>query len=285
MADLETGVPYHFKMGVVAEDRSNARTSAGSGPAISLKDVLRAFREWSSGSIALRVFFLGKAAPSDGVRVSLNGLVTGVDARNIVTVSGGGREIQLDLNVCQFSIEQNSIERRDLPQPFDRAPALILAFPNGAICLVVPGAPDSSPRHGSRSIGSVRWLRNKLAGPAAKSSPAQDPPPAPVAERPVKRNLCVDVRQGQASIVEMLESKNGATRIRRLREQFLSRADQAYADRLKRKIAYGENGGSYDLDGLYSARTVHSSGELLLLVEALERRDGLQAWDRRRYPR
>ena len=58
-----------------------------------------------------------------------------------------------------------------------------------------------------------------------------------------------------------------------------------YADRLKRRITYGENGGTYDMDGLYRPQTEPSIGELAQLVELLERHDGPLAWDRRRYPR
>jgi hypothetical protein len=272
-------------MGLIAEDRPSTILSAGDCLTVSLKDAVRIFREWNSGSIPVRVFFLGKVASSDSVRVSMNGHVTLVDPHGVVTVSGGGREIKLDLNVCEFSIARNSIEHRDLPQLSELDPALHLSFPNGAICLIAPGTPDSMPRPATGSSGPFQWLRNKLASPVVRPNPVMDPPAENPTEGPAKRNLCVDVHRGQASIVEILDTRNGGTRIRRLREQYLSRADRAHADRLKRKIAYGENGGTYELDGIYSPQTIVSFGELLQLIEGLERRDGSQAWDRRRYPR
>jgi hypothetical protein len=270
---------------VLTDDRPNVLTNAGAGLTISLKDALRAFREWSKGSSSVQVFFLGKAAASDAVRVSMNGLVTFVDPGGLVTVSGGGREVKLDLNVCECSIARNSTEHRDAPQAFDSNPALHLAFPNGSICLVVPGGPDSSPQPSTGPSGPFRRLRNKMARPAVQSSPVKETAAEPPARGPVKRKIFVDVHHGQPSIVESLDTGNGRTRFRRLKEQFLSRADRAYADRLKRKIAYGENGGTYELDGLHAPKTVVSLGELLQLIEGLERRDGPEAWDRRRYPR
>jgi hypothetical protein len=272
-------------MAIVAEDRPNVIQEKQANPAITLKDVLRAFREWYSGSNPVRISFLGKAGCSDTVRVSMQGLVTLVDPRGIVRVSGDGRKIELDLNICKFSIARNSIDHPDVSQNLDSDSALHLAFPDGAICLVVPGPRDSGPEHSSRPARGARWLRNKLASPAVQSSAVNGPPAEPCTERIVKRNLFVDVRHGQASIVEIVGMGNGGTRIRRLKEQFLSRADRTHADRLKRKIAYGENGGTYDLDGLYPPQTAPSLGELLHFVELLERQDGPMAWDRRRYPR
>lgn len=272
-------------MGVLVEHGPSISPGAGTGLAIPLKEAVRAFREWKNGSVTLQIFYLGKAADSDGVRVSMNGLVTLVDPRGVVTVSGGGQEIRLDLNICECSIAKNSFELQSFPQSLASDSALRLAFPNGAVCLIVLGIPDSKPQPSVGPSVPFQWLQNKLARPAVQHKPVKEPPAEPSTQTPVKRKLCVDVHRGQASIVEFVDTGNGRTRIRRLKEQFLSRADRAYADRLKRKIAYGENGGTYDLDGLYSPKTIPSSGELLQLVESLERKDGEVAWDRRRYPR
>jgi hypothetical protein len=112
---------------------------------------------------------------------------------------------------------------------------------------------------------------------------------SPVEELPVpapgKRDLFVDVRHGQANIVEIVHAGNGASRIRRLREQRLTLARRLDAERLKRQIVYGENGGSLDLSGLYPPESDQSGAALGVLVAELERRAGAEAWDRRRYPR
>jgi hypothetical protein len=266
-------------MGIVAEDRTSAAQSA-----ISLKEALRAFRNWNSASIPVRVSFLGKAAASETVRVSMNGLVTLVDPQGMVTVSGEGREIKLDLRVCEFSIADDSVELADVSQPLGSHPALQLRFPNRAVCLVVPCRPNAGALDSRCPASGFGWLRNRLGRPAVQTS-VTDPPIEPPAEPRVRRNLFVDVWHGQASIVEFVETGSGKTRIRRLKEQFLSRAERMHADRLKRQITYGENGGTYDVNGLYRPQTEPSLGELTQLVEKLERQDGPLAWDRRRYPR
>jgi hypothetical protein len=113
------------------------------------------------------------------------------------------------------------------------------------------------------------------------SSPARGFRPRPVGVR----NLQIDVCNGQANIVEILDLGNGASQIRRLREQNFTQAERMEADRLKRQIVYGENGGAYDLAGLYGSQAESTALELTQLVELLERLDGTQAWDRRRHPR
>jgi hypothetical protein len=122
------------------------------------------------------------------------------------------------------------------------------------------------------------------------AAPAEEPVVAAPSEEgdflsQARRNLCVDVAHGQASIVEVLGGENGERRFRRLKEQFLPHADRAEAERLKREIIFGENGGAYDLNGLYRPKTEGSCRKLAALVDELERRDGSQAWDRRRYAR
>lgn len=266
-------------MGIVAEDRTSAAHSA-----VSLKDALRAFRNWSSASIPVRVSFLGKAAASDTVKVSMNGQVTLVDPQGIVKVAGEGREITLDLQVCEFSLA-GSKEQPDISKPSGCDWALQLTFPNGAVCLVLPCQTIPDETHSRRPAIGFAWLRNSLGRPAPQSNPAIDPPMELSAEPRARRNLFVDVCHGQANIVELFETGSGKTRIRRLKEQFLSRADRMRADRLKRQITYGENGGTYDVIGLYRPKTEFSFGELMQLVECLERQDGPLAWDRRRYPR
>lgn len=273
-------MPYYFKMGIVAADRTDTAQNA-----ISFKDALRAFRNWNSGSVPVRVSFRGKAAFAQAVKVSMNGLVATVDPRGIVTVSGEGREIKLDLNVCEFAITSDSVEQPGSGGPLTSDPALRLAFPNGAICVVFPCQQVSGASESTRTAGGSELLPDKLGSSPVTGDLISSPPADFPARELVRRTLCVDVHHGQANIVEIVDKGNAKTRIRRLKEQFLSRADRMRADRLKRQITYGENGGTYDVDGLYRPQTVPSLGKLMQLVEWLERQDGPVAWDRRRYPR
>ena len=272
-------MPHHFKMGTVAEDRAHVLQNA-----ISFEDALRVFRDWHSGLIPVQASFLGKAGFSGTVRGSVDGLVTLVDPKGIVTVSGDGSEIKLDLRVCEFSCAREAIEQQDARQLLDSDSALQLTFPNGAVCLVYPCRQVSSAPDSQRP-GSLQWPQNKLGSPSVQSNSMSGPPIDLCARPLVRRNLLVDVGRGQVNIVEIAGTGSGRSRIRRLKEQFLSRADRMQADRLKRQIVYGENGGAYNLDGLYRPKTEPSFNELVQLIEELERHDGPHAWDRRRHTR
>lgn len=199
-------------MGIVSEDRASATRSV-----ISLKEALRSFRNWKSSSILVRVSFLGKAAASGTVKVSMNGHVTLIDPLGIVTVAGEGREITLDLQVCELSVA-DSKEQPEISQPSGCDSALQLTFPNATVCLLFPCHPVSDGAHSRRPVIGSAWLRNTLGRTAPQSSPAMEPPSERPAESLAQRNLFVDVWHGQANIVELVETGSGKTRIRRLKE-------------------------------------------------------------------
>jgi hypothetical protein len=100
-----------------------------------------------------------------------------------------------------------------------------------------------------------------------------------------KRELLVDVWNSQANIVEVVGTEESASRIRRLREQRFTQAERTDAERLKRQIVYSENGGAYNVSGLYRPQGDFSTAELARLAAEIERRAGTDAWDRRRFPR
>lgn len=113
----------------------------------------------------------------------------------------------------------------------------------------------------------------------------KEPASGPAAGKAVARNLQIDVKNGQANIVEVVDLGHGESKIRRLREQELTAAERILADQLKRHIVYGHKDGSYCLEGLYPPDDEAAAQTVLQLVEELEKRFVGEAWDRRRYPR
>ncbi len=138
-----------------------------------------------------------------------------------------------------------------------------------------------------RSAHSVRGMFSWLASPShdVPATRTTDAEKRACSESSAKREFFVDVQNGQAHIVEIVGEKSGLGQIRRLREQRFRQAERMEAERLKRQIICSENGGSYDLRALYRPQTDQSAAALARLVAELERRDGEQVWDRRRFPR
>src|SRR5579884_2234220 len=116
--------------------RSIAMKSTAQKSGLSFRDVIGIFWEWRQASISVEVCFFGKAETSETVRVSIDGLVSLVDPEGIVTVSGDGREIELDLRGCEFQHAWEAPGRKDGFDPLDPDSILQLKFPNGEICLV-----------------------------------------------------------------------------------------------------------------------------------------------------
>jgi hypothetical protein len=137
---------------------------------ISFKDVIGIFWEWRQASISVEVCFFGKAEDSETVRVSIDGLVSLVDPEGIITVSGDGREIELDLRGCEFQHAKEVPARRDVFDPLDPDSILQVKFPNGEICLVFPYrrvAPSTIAHR--RAASGLEWLRSMLGRSSAIS--------------------------------------------------------------------------------------------------------------------
>lgn len=146
---------------------------------------------------------------------------------------------------------------------------------------------DPAPPRRPRAPSGFAWLRAKLSRSRRRTSPEPEVSlTCPSGEvRAAGRRFSVEVRDGHAAIVEILDWRDGSSQVRRLREQFLPHDKRSQADRLKWRIVFEENAATYGHSGLYSSRSESAADELLALVEDMERRDGPQAWDRRRYPR
>jgi hypothetical protein len=137
---------------------------------LSFKDAIGIFWEWRQASISVEVSFFGKAEKSETVRVSIDGLVSLVDPEGIITVSGDGREIELDLRGCEFQHAKEVPGRQDIFDPLDPDSILQVKFPNGEVCLVFPYRRVAPSAMGHRRPASgLEWLRNKLGRSATSS--------------------------------------------------------------------------------------------------------------------
>lgn len=158
---------------------------------ISFTDALHIFWDWRLASISVEISFFGKSKSSETVRVSIDGLVSLVDPEGIVTVSGDGREIELDLRGCRFARARQFSGNPEIFDSLDPDSILQVNFPNGEICLVFPYRRVAPSIAGQRRAETgVEWLRNKLsssAGPSALPFGA-DPSQAPAAGKPRKRS-------------------------------------------------------------------------------------------------
>ena len=162
------------------DDDPNAGESAGKrretkmksddqSGAISFKDAIRYFWVWRQSAISLEVCFLGRGETAETVRVSIDGLVTLVDPQGKITVSGDGREIDLDLRGCRFDRAGETAEGGESFDPRDPDSVLQITFPNGQVCLVFPYRRVSGfPAGALRPMSGMDWLREKLGRPAQR---------------------------------------------------------------------------------------------------------------------
>lgn len=274
-------MPVVSPMAAAVEDRISTQ-----GNRISFKEALRLFGGWRAAGIPVGVTFFRKSGSEGAVRIAIEGQVVGVGPEGVVTISGDGGEISVDVHRCEsFSVREDSF-RHGTVDSHDLHVVLQLTFPGGEVCVVHPsrhGSPaPGSPRHSRRAFG---WLRSRRNGSGARHRPLKSRARQPVPEPRDRRDLMVDVWKKQATIVEIVHEENGTDRIQRLKEQFLPHDERMGAERLKRRIIFAENGGAYDLNGLYRPHSEPSICELVRLVGKLEEIDGPRAWDRRRYPR
>lgn len=254
-------------------------------PAVAFADALRVFREWNREATPIEVSYRGKAGFAAAVHVTVKGIVVRVEADGIVAIAGEGREIELDLRIGELTLLAEAGRSGKGIERIGADSAFCVVY-GTATCELRP-RPGPLPKPARRVERGFRWWSRKPVR-AQEASPVEDTRPEEEEKdlRPqTRRNLFVDVGHGQANIVEALGGENGERRFRRLKEQFLPQGDREQAERLKREIIFGENGGAYDLNGLYSPKTDLSCRKLAELVDELERRDGAQAWDRRRYTR
>lgn len=145
------------------------RTS-GQGKGLSFKEAVGIFWEWRQASISVEVCFFSKAQSSDTVRVSIDGLVSLVDPEGIITISGDGREIELDLRGCRFQHAKASRSQEGF-DPLDPNSILQVKFPNEEVCLVFPYRRVALSAFGHRrATNGLEWLRSKLGNPVEKDS-------------------------------------------------------------------------------------------------------------------
>jgi hypothetical protein len=165
---------------------------------ISFSDALHIFWDWRLASISVEISFFGKSKSSETVRVSIDGLVTLVDPEGIITVSGDGREIELDLRGCEFARARKTRGNPEVFNALDPDSVLQVNFPNGEVCLVFPYRRVAQlPAGQRRAENGLEWLENKLASSTGKngltyaglkaSAGSRTGPGARKAKRPGKR--------------------------------------------------------------------------------------------------
>ena len=87
--------------------------------AISFNDALHIFWDWRKASISVEVCFFCRPGSSENVRVSIDGVVRLVDPEGIVTVSGDGREMDLDLRGCEITHARETVGGTKILNPLD----------------------------------------------------------------------------------------------------------------------------------------------------------------------
>ncbi len=131
---------------------------------ISFSDALHIFWDWRQASISVEVSFFGKSRASETVRVSIDGLVTLVDPEGVVTISGDGREIELDLRGCEFARAGKASGSTEPFDPLDPDSVLQMNFSHGEVCLIFPYRRVARlPGGQRRAAEGIDWLRGKLA--------------------------------------------------------------------------------------------------------------------------
>jgi hypothetical protein len=161
---------------------------------ISLKNVLDTFWDWRMASVCVEVdwFACQSGAPATA-RVSLDGLVTHVDPAGIVTVSGDGREIELDLRPCSFRRPREIFGRGAL-ESLDPDSILQIDFPTGEVCLLFPYRRVAASHHvAGQILHGLQWSKNDLsllsteARPSGEESPQPKPEPEEESTKARKR--------------------------------------------------------------------------------------------------
>ncbi|HVB34245.1 MAG TPA: hypothetical protein VNJ52_07755 [Patescibacteria group bacterium] len=143
------------------------------GKAIPFKDALRIFWDWHRASIAVEVCFFCRPGSSEDVRVSIDGLVNLLDNDGNITVSGDGREIDLDLRGSEVTYAREVPAGLGQPNSLDPDSILQVKFPSGEICLIFPYRRVGSALPGQRRPETgLEWMRNMLPRTAEQDSHA-----------------------------------------------------------------------------------------------------------------
>ena len=131
---------------------------------ISFKEALRIFWDWRQASISVEVCFFCRPGSSENVRVSIDGVVRLVDPDGIVTVSGDGREMDLDLRGCEITHAREAAQGTKILNSLDPDSILQMEFPSGEMCLIFPyrrvGYPAPSQR---RPETGMEWMQDALS--------------------------------------------------------------------------------------------------------------------------
>jgi hypothetical protein len=178
---------------------------------LAMKDVLDSFWDWRMGSVCVEVdWFSNQAGAPTAARVSLDGLVTQVDSAGIVTVSGEGREIELDLRRSSFRRPRETFARGALDS-LDPETILEIDFPSGDVCLIFPYRRVAVTRPATGQIlHGLQWSKNDLsllANHAASSEESAEPKqeePAAEQRKPARPPKIVKIRPPLMPVVSVM---------------------------------------------------------------------------------
>lgn len=132
--------------------------------AIPFEDALRVFWDWRQASVSVEVCFFCGPGSSENIRVSIDGVVRFIDPEGIVTVSGDGREMDLDLRGCKITRAGEMAGKAKILNALDPDAILQVKFPNGETCLVFPYRRVASPLPGQcRPETGLEWMQSELS--------------------------------------------------------------------------------------------------------------------------
>lgn len=125
---------------------------------------MRIFWDWRQASISVEVCFLCRPGLSANVRVSIDGIVGLVDPDGIVTVSGDGREMDLDLRGCKITHAREAAQGEKKLDSRDPNSILQVQFPSGEMCLIFPYRRVGGAHLGQRRPETGQeWMQNALS--------------------------------------------------------------------------------------------------------------------------
>lgn len=177
-----------------------------------LQNALELFRKWRFASTPIEVdWFACQPGEMATARVSLDGLVTQAEASGLVTVSGEGREIELDLRECSFRRPKNGAGL-GAAQPNGSESMLEIDFPAGEVCLVLPNRRVATPHPvGGQILRGLQWSKtdfslflNKPEEPAAPAAAEEAPKKKEEEKRKVPPPKIVKVRPPLMPVIAVM---------------------------------------------------------------------------------